>query len=128
MFQSDAGKIAFALFKAAVFLAIGTMIGFFLGLAYAAHLYGTPPVVTQLQGWIAGDSLYEAPLPVDEGNLMSSPVAIIPKIGACVGFAIAASVLSTSVVLRFMASAVRNKKVDGSEEEANGPASGTDDL
>lgn len=116
--ESKSGKIAFALFKAAVFLAIGTMLGFFLGLAYAAHLYGTPPVVTQIQNWLAGDSLYEAPLPVDQLSLMSTPVAIIPKIGACVGFAIAVSVLSTSIALRYMAGLVSNKPDPKTERRA----------
>ena len=121
MFESDAGKIAFALFKAAVFLAIGSMIGFFLGLAYASHLYGTPPVVTQIQNWLAGDSLYEAPLPIDETNMMQTPVAIIPKIGACIGFAIGVSVLCTSITLRYFAEAVRQKKdLTDSEDSVDG--------
>lgn len=116
MFESDTGKIVFSVFKAAVFLVIGTMIGFLLGLAYAAHLYGTPPVVTQIQNWFSGDTLYESPLPVDQTNLMSTPVAIIPKIGACVGFAIAASVLSTSIVLRCLAAIAGKHKSSAGEQ------------
>lgn len=108
MFESQAARVAYSLFKVAMFLACGTMIGFLLGLAYASHLYGTPPVVVQIQNWLMGDVLYEKPLPVDQaGNLMNTPVSLIPRIGACVGFGIAASVLSGSIFLRAVVSAVK---------------------
>jgi hypothetical protein len=101
MFDEKTGRIILSLFKVAVFLGIGTMIGFFLGLAFASHLYGTPPVVLQIQNWLAGDTLYEAPLPVDEaGAMMKTPVAVIPKIGACIGFGMATSVLIGSMMIR----------------------------
>ncbi|MBX9688957.1 MAG: hypothetical protein K2X27_19775 [Candidatus Obscuribacterales bacterium] len=115
-------KTLISLFKVAVFLGIGAMLGFFLGLAYASHLYGTPPVVTQMQNWLAGDSLYEGPLPVDmQGGLMQSPVALIPKIGACIGFGIAVSVLSSSYILRIFMQATgkfakRHKEADQKKE------------
>lgn len=118
MSEGKLASVAFSLFKAAVFLAVGSMIGFFLGLAYACHLYGPSPVVTEIQNWLAGDSLYEGPLPIDQaGNLMNTPVAIIPKLGACFGFGIAASVLSGSIFLKVLLSSIR--KADSSSESAN---------
>lgn len=114
MFDEKTGRIILSLFKVAVFLGVGTMIGFFLGLAFASHLYGTPPVVLQLQNWLVGDSLYEAPLPVDQsGGLMNSPVSIIPKIGACVGFGMATSVLVGSMLIRGLIAVSK----DGSKKE-----------
>lgn len=125
--ENTAGRLAFNLFKVAVFLGTGAMIGFFLGLAYASHLYGTPPVVAQIQNWLAGDSLYEGPLPADQAtnllnaqtNLMNSPVAIIPKIGACIGFGIAASVLSASLVLKAFFRAVKGNPSQETEGRDN---------
>lgn len=118
MQENHSRQVLFSLFKAAVFLGIGTLIGFLLGLAYTAHLYGTPPVITQIQNWLAGDSLYEAPLPVDiSGNLASGPISIIPKIGACTGFAMAASVLCSSIFIRMLSAGVKtldnHKKSEG---------------
>lgn len=107
MWEGPYGKTFFSIFKVAVFLGIGGMIGFFLGLAYASHLYGTPPVVAQIQSWLAGDNLYQGPLPVDVGTqrdstrmLMDTPIAIIPKLGACFGVAIAASIVCGHVIMR----------------------------
>ncbi len=119
--ESDGVNLAFRLFKVAVFLAVGSLIGLLLGLAYASHLYGTPPVVTQLQNWFAGDSMYEGPLPVDiQGNLLRSPVALIPKLGACVGFGIAASVLFGSIMMKMFMGAV------GSAAKTTSPSSASE--
>ncbi len=108
---SELPRILFRLFKVAVFLGVGTGIGFFLGLAYASHLYGTPPVVMEIQSWLAGDSLYQGPLPVDvRGNLMRSPVSIIPKVAACIGFGIAVSVLAGSMTLKACLTAIKKQK------------------
>ncbi len=113
--EANGWRIAFSLFKVAIFLAVGSLIGFLLGLAYASHLFGTPPVVTQLQNWFAGDSLYEGPAAVDQADktghlsLLTSPVDIIPKIGACVGFAMACSVFVSSYVLRIVISSFSKK-------------------
>jgi len=117
MQQNNSRQIFFSLIKASVFLGVGTMIGFLLGLAYASHLYGSPPVVTQIQNWLAGDSLYEAPLPVDiSGNLANGPISIIPKIGACIGFAMSTSILCSSIFIRMLAGGAK-KIVKGAEEE-----------
>lgn len=91
------------------------MIGFFLGLAYASHLFGTPPVVIQIQNWLAGDSLYEGPAAIDQAdktghlNLLRSPVEIIPKIGACIGFGMATSVFVGSFFLRIFVKEAKKK-------------------
>lgn len=111
------------LFKAAVFLFLGTTIGFFLGMAYASHLYGPHPVVREIQGWLAGDNLYEGPLPVDlQGNLMASPLSIIPKMGACIGFFLAASILSSSVWLKILVNIVNKMPAPEPGESLNDPA------
>lgn len=115
MLKTNTGRIFFSLFKVAAFLGVGAMIGFCLGLAYASHLYGTPPVVIQIQNWLAGDTLYERPLPIDEserfGSMMNTPVAVIPRIGACIGFAMAVSVYVSSLFLKAFAKTVsKNNK------------------
>ena len=132
MWEGDKGRLLFSLFKASVFLAVGSLIGFLLGLAYASHLYGTPPVVALIQSWLTGDSLIQGPLPVDVADksskseslmLMNTPVSVIPQLGACFGFAISASVLCGSVIMRAFfqvandASSKQEKPVDPDDTE-----------
>lgn len=135
MFESPAGRLFLSLFKAGTFLAVGSGIGFFLGLAYASYLYGTPPVVMQIESWLAGDSLFQEPIPSYglngevapqasaagvAGNFLSPPVSLIPQIGALIGFGISASVLIGSLLLRSFFS---SGSVSGSENKSAGSGS-----
>lgn len=96
-FENRAGLLVWLFVQVFAALFAGACIGFVLGLAYAAHLYGTPPVVIHLQNWLAGDSLYFGPLPVDlsdhAGRLSGTAVVLLPQTGACLGFAVTISVL-----------------------------------
>jgi len=107
--EGSLASTLFALFKVTMFLAVGALIGFLLGLAYASHLYGTPPVVMQIQNWLAGDTLIEGPLPVDQtGNILGTPVAVIPKMGACIGFFTALTILGWTQSNRFLKSTMQS--------------------
>lgn len=102
-------KILLRLLQVALFLGAGALIGFLLGLAYASHLYGTSPVVAQLQSWFAGDTLADN-LPVDiQGALMRYPVSMIPVLGACFGFFLAVSVLFGNLVMGALINALKEK-------------------
>jgi hypothetical protein len=113
-------RIIVSFLKVAAFLGTGTMLGLLLGLAFSAHLYGTPPVVIQIQSWIAGDSLREGPLPFDQAgefdHLRNTAAAVIPKIGACIGFFMAVSIMFCSLILRAVSRSIAKKK--GAEGES----------
>jgi hypothetical protein len=98
-----------ALFKVTMILAVGALVGFLLGLAYASHLYGTPPVVMQIQNWFAGDTLIEGPPPVDQsGNILGTPVVVIPRMGACIGFFTALTILGWTQSNRLLKTALQS--------------------
>ena len=103
------GRIFFRLLQVSLILGGGALLGFLLGLAYASHLYGTSPVVAQLQAWFAGDTLSDN-LPVDiRGSILRYPVSMIPVLGSCFGFFFALSSLFSHLVMKGLIKALKEK-------------------
>jgi hypothetical protein len=114
MLKGDGRRVFFGLFKAGVFLGLGATIGFCLALAYSGQLYGPAPVVTHLRSWVSGEPLLQSPAPGDQsgagGSLISTPAALIPGVGAFLGFAASASILLSLLVWRIFSAGLDRKK------------------
>lgn len=113
----------FRLVKIALVLLFGALIGLLLGFAYSAHLFGPDLVSREIAHMIGGDSVLDVPPPSSTASLEGVQYAtavLIPKLGACIGFGIAASVLLGAISIQVMKQLIANanpnvKPVSGSD-------------
>lgn len=123
------------LVKVLLLLLFGTIIGWLLGFAYASHLFGSDIVGQQIAHIIGGDSVMDVPatpglsapgitppgfpsaapieveLPADDiQHFRFGTAVLIPKLGACIGFGVAAAVLLGSISYRIFQTLVSQAK------------------
>lgn len=108
----------FRLLKVTLVLLFGAVLGLLLGFAYASHLFGKELVFTQMAHLIAGDAVMDVPAPADTaGGYQAGTAALIPRMGACIGFGIAASVMLASIMYRIFYSFISSKTKSGSSSQ-----------
>ena len=125
------------LVKIALVLLFGTIVGMLLGFAYASHLFGADVVSNQIAHIVGGDAAVGLPPPasgalVDKLHSIAlataadaahsdtpslegfqyATAAMIPKLGACIGFGIAASVLLGAVSFQILKTLISSAKSD----------------
>jgi len=103
----------FRLVKIVLLLLFGTIVGMLMGFAYASHLFGADVVADQMARLIGGDAVMDVPPPSSTASLEGfqyATAALIPKLGACIGFGVAVSVLLGAVSFRLMKNMVKAVK------------------
>ena len=102
----------FRLLKVLLLLLFGAALGFFLGLAYASHLFGSDLVFKQLAHLVAGDAAIDVPMSVDNQEAYQIGTAVlIPKLGTCIGFGIAAAVMLGSISFGIAKTLILNAEI-----------------
>lgn len=101
------------LVKIALLLLFGTIVGMLMGFAYASHLFGSDVVAEQMAHLIGGDAVTDVPPPTASASLEGfqyTTAALIPKMGACIGFGVACSVLLGAISFKIMKTVVAGVK------------------